>query len=245
MRVSLVTKTMGVADFENKSIDEIVVAQARVSSSKSKEAIFDKPEKLIRYMLLNSHFSPFQMANLGFNIETSRAISLEIMRHWTIKDNEVFPQQHSLRYSEVLDFEKIELRKQSVDNRQSSTEPFDDYELDAIVENATKYSQALYTTLIDRNVARECARFVLTENARTKFYLNTTLRSWIVFLNSRLHKTAQKEVRVIAEEIRDIFIEQCPIISEALFNFDNAYNIHILDRLVLEKYGVYKSDMSD
>ena len=241
MKVELVTKTVGVGNFEGRTIDEIIVGQARVSTSKEGNSLFEKPERLLRHMLLNGHYSPFQMANLGFDVETSRAISLEIMRHWTIKDNEIFPQQHSLRYSEVLDFEKIELRKQSLDNRQSSTEPFDDYELDAIVESATKYSQALYTTLIDRNVARECARFVLMENATTKFYLNTTLRSWIVFLNSRLHKTAQKEVRVIAEEIRDIFIEQCPIISEALFNFDNAYNVHILDRLVLEKYGVYEN----
>ena len=87
--------------------------------------------------------------------------------------------------------------------------------------------------------AKETARFILPESARTKLYFNFRIRELITFLNARLHKTAQKEIRLIAEQIRDIFIQECPIISEALFNFDNAYEVPILDRIVLEKYKVY------
>jgi thymidylate synthase ThyX len=98
-----------------------------------------------------------------------------------------------------------------------------------------------YTALLSNGTARETARFILPETTSTKLFMNGTLRSWITFLNVRLHKTAQKEIRDIAELIKDELIIQCPIICNSLYNFDNGYNIHILDRLILEKYGVYEA----
>lgn len=234
MRIELVTKTEGVGNLKDKSIDEIIVAQARVSSSKSKSEIFNSPEKLIRYMLLNAHFSPFEMCFLGFEIETSRAISLELVRHKSFSF-----QQFSQRYSETEGWEIAEMRKQSENNRQSSTDAINSTEIDFIVNTSIVNSFSSYRKLLSLGAARESARFVLPEATTTRLYMNGSLRSWITFLNVRLHKTAQKEIRLLAEAIRDILIVQCPVISEALYDFDNAYDIPILDRMILEKYRVY------
>ncbi len=240
MKVELATKTVGVGNFEGRTIDEIIVAQARVSSNKEGEKLFNSPERLIRHLILQNHWSPFDMANLGFDIETSRAMSLEFIRHFSIK-----PQQYSQRYAESVETENIELRLQSKSNRQSSSEIMEYLPLNNLVDESVKESISTYKALLVNGVAREVARFVLPETTKTKLYMNGSIRSWITFLNARLHNTAQKEIRLLAEDIRDCLIKECPIISSALYNFDNAYKIHILDRLVLEKYAVYESDMSD
>lgn len=241
MKVQLVTKTTGIGNFEGRSIDEIIVGQARVSTSKSGEKLFQSPENLIRHLLINSHWSPFEMCSLGFEIETSRAISLELVRHKSFSF-----QQYSQRYSETNEREPIELRHQSKINRQSSTEPIENSEaLDYLVDRELYSVFSTYQILLENGVAREVARFVLPESTKTKIYMNGSIRSWITFLNVRLHNTAQKEIRLLAEEVRDCLIKELPIISKALYNFENAYKIHILDRLVLEKYGVYDESMSD
>lgn len=256
MRVELITKSVGVTGslFENRSIDEIIVGQARVSTSRSDQELFDTPEKLIRHCILNQHWSIFELANLGFKVETSRAIGREILRHGT----HIGLTEFSQRYSEVLEMEPVELRKQAQSNRQSSTEVFDpELPFKAIdnnwntIEGTQKSSilinsnlestTKLYNDLLDKGVARESARMILPETTKTTIYLNARIREIITFLNARLHKTAQKEIQEIAEVIRDIFIEQCPIIANALFNFDMAYDHHIIDQLVLEKYKVRDS----
>lgn len=242
MKVQLISKTTGIESslFENKSIDEIIVGQARVSTSRSDGELFDTPEKLIRHCILNQHWSIFELANLGFKIETSRAIGREILRHGT----HIGLTEFSQRYAEVLEMEPVELRKQAQSNRQSSTEIFDPL----IGKNRMRASgslnyylegtETLYKQLLEADVARESARMILPETTKTTIYLNARIREIITFLNARLHKTAQKEIREIAELIRDIFIEQCPIIANALFNFEKAYEHHIIDQLVLEKYKI-------
>ena len=98
-------------------------------------------------------------------------------------------------------------------------------------------SQYAYERLLEWGVAKECARFVLPETTQTTLIMNFRIRELITMLNVRLHKTAQKEVRLVAEAIRDIFIQECPLTAAALHNFHNAYEVHILDQLVLEKHG--------
>lgn len=229
MQVKLKTKTIWVEDKENVTIDEILVAQARVSSNKTGNELFDKPEKLIRYMILGGHWSPFDMANFGVEITTSRAIGREILRHWSIH-----PQEFSQRYSSVVETEAIELRLQASGNRQSSSSVTHEY--DELIEENISGTLKLYEYLVENGVAKETARFILPETTSTKLYLNGTVRSWITFLNARLHKTAQKEIRDIAEEIKDIFIDLLPITSKALYNFENAYEVPILDQLIINKY---------
>ena len=244
MVVELIAKTQGLGRFENQSIDNIIVGQARVSTSRELNDLFDEPHKLLNHCILNQHWSIFDLANLGFYIETSRAMGREFLRHWTIH-----PTEFSQRYSSNISMEGIELRVQSKNNRQSSTEAFnptlqildEEWEANKAVDFCIENVEMLYKELLEKNVAKETARFILPETTSTQMYFNGTIRNWITFLNARLHQTAQKEIRMIAEQIRDIFIQECPIISKSLFDFENAYNIHILERVVLEKYKVYQT----
>lgn len=243
MEVKLISKTIGVSEYENRSIDEIIVGQARVSSGRETENLFDEPEKLLRHCILNQHWSIFELANLGFSIKTSRAMGRELLRHC----KHVGVTEFSQRYSDNISFEDIDTRKQSKSNRQSSTDSINpivnfDGELGLFsnwIRGLNIETLLLYNHSIKHNISKETARFILPECTQTHLYMNFRIRELITFLNARLHKTAQKEIRLIAEDIRDVFIEECPIISKALFNFDNAYNIHITERIVLEKYKVY------
>lgn len=244
MKVELISKTQGLDKFENQSIDNIIVGQARISTSREVNDLFDEPHKLLNHCILNQHWSIFDLANLGFYVETSRAIGREFLRHWSIH-----PTEFSQRYSSNISMEEIELRVQSKSNRQSSIEVFnptlqildEEWEANKAIDFCIKNIEILYQELLNKNTARETARFILPETTSTQMYFNGTIRSWITFLNARLHKTAQKEIRLIAEQIRDIFIQECPIISKSLFDFNNAYNVHILERVVLEKYKVYQN----
>lgn len=236
MKVRLINKTTGAegTEFEGKSIDEIIVGIARLSSSREQNQLFDEPHKLLRHCLVNGHWSVFSMANLGFEITTSRAIGRELLRHWSLS-----PQEVSQRYKVIDQYEPIELREQSRDNRQSSTEVIDNPFLREIVDQHVGQSMLTYSALLNKGIARECARMVLPECTSTTLIFNGKVRDWITTLNQRLHKTAQKECREVAEAVRDIFTKECPIISEMLYNFEYADEIHILDRLQLEKWGLF------
>ena len=236
MKVRLITTTQGYTgtEYADKTLDEIVVGIARISSSRETNDLFQEPEKLLRHCILNGHWSILTTANLTFEIETSRAIGRELLRHWSLK-----PQEISQRYAEIQSFEPVELREQCTNNRQSSTEVVDNPHTNRMVTEHLNSTQSLYGNLLEAGVSRETARMVLPETAQTRIIFNGTLRDWITTLNQRLHNTAQKEIRLVAQAIRDEFIKQCPHISKALYNFEDAEYIHILDRLVLEKYGVY------
>lgn len=230
MQVRLIGKTTGLLEYEGKSIDEIITGIARVSSGRDTNDLFTDADKLLRHCIVNGHWSIFEMANLTFEIKTSRAIGREWLRHFSLK-----PQEFSQRYQVNSSFEPIELRKQSKSNRQSSEDILTDFD-DLVNEHIIK-SESLYIELLKNNVAKETARFILPETTSTTLIFNGSIRSWITTLNQRLHKTAQKEARLIAEAIRDILIQEVPVICKALNNFENAYEVHIMDWLVLNKYG--------
>lgn len=255
MQVRLITKTEGYrgTEYEGKSLDEITVGIARLSSSREINELFKEPHKLLRHCISEGHWSVFTTTNLGIEIVTSRAVGRQLLRHWSLR-----PQELSQRYAEITSFEEVELRKQCKNNRQSSEEVlatvteedhenyFDEQknirltevteECEALLEQA-RYT---YERCLEWNVSRETARMFLPECATTKIIFNGTLREWVTTLNQRLHKTAQKETRLVCEAIRDCFITECPIISKCLYNFEDAYEIHLLDRLVLEKFGAYR-----
>ena len=202
MKVSLVIKTVGVGKYSEMSSEEIIAAIARHGIIKEDNG------KLVKYLMEVQHWSPLDMINFGFEIETSRAIGRQILRHASIK-----PQEHSQRYSSRIWFEPIELRKEHPTNRQSSTEVFNpiitvDRDFATVSDTASEFiteyleqTEIFYNTLIQAGVAKECARMILPECTTTTMTLNGTLRSWLSFLNVRMDHHAQKEVRVIAEEI--------------------------------------------
>ena len=206
--------------------EQQIVEIARVSSSRKDKT--SKPEGLINYLIKNSHWSPFEHGHMTLFFETSKAIGIQLIRHRSFTF-----QEFSQRYQDVglLDnmFEDVELRRQATDNRQSSTETFnpkiDGFEYDGInfpisandlIKKHLIQTQRLYRDLIESGVAREQARMVLPMCTKTHIYMTGTLRSWIHFFKLRDDSHAQKEIQVLAQEGKKIFIEQFPIISKSL-----------------------------
>ncbi len=192
--------------------EELIVYIARVSSPNNQLNMETAP-KLIRYLIQNKHWSPFEMVNICFEIETSRAISQQLVRHKSFSF-----QEFSQRYSEVEDFEPIELRKKAIKNRQSSSDIIDDKALQDVVNKAVDGSFACYNLLLENGVAKEVARMVLPLTTKTRLYMNGSLRSWIHFLDVRNSEHAQKEIRLIAQEIENILKQHFPNTFEALLN---------------------------
>lgn len=197
-----------------------MVYVARVSSSRKDKT--SKPEGLINYLIKNNHWSPFEHASMTVEIQTSKAIGIQLIRHRSFTF-----QEFSQRYQDVnkLDdmFEDVELRKQCDNNRQSSHEVFEpnismEYEMpasEAIASLLGKCS-SLYDKLLEAGVAREQARMILPLCTKTKIYMTGSIRSWIHFLSIRDDGHAQKEIQDIAKEVKKIFKQEFPMISRAL-----------------------------
>lgn len=189
--------------------DALIAKIARVSSTNQ-----DNPEyaKLIRYLIKNKHWSPFEMASACFEIKTSRAISQQITRHRSFSY-----QEFSQRYAKATGAEFIEIRRGGTTNRQSSTP---DPELAAkwqgIVEQKIAADFALYDAMIEDGVATESARFVLPLATTTRIYMTGTVRSWIHYLDLRGDEHTQAEHREIAVAVRKQLIPFLPTVAEAL-----------------------------
>jgi len=214
MNVKLVSITKSVIEGKELSAEELLVYIARVSNP-SNQLNTETSDKLIGYMIKNKHWSPFDMCNMTVEVTTSKAVGIQILRHWSIK-----PQEFSQRYAEVVDIEPIELRKQGATNRQVGDEIFD-----PIIEgtNASELIQRVvdictntYKDLLKVGVAKECARMILPMATSTTLYLNGSVRSWIHYMQQRTSAHAQKEHRDVALLIEGIFKEQFPMTSKAL-----------------------------
>lgn len=172
---------------------------------------------LINYCIKHKHWSIFEHATLTFEIQTTRAISTQIIRHRSFTF-----QEFSQRYSDpTKHFEIIipELRQQAVKNRQSSTTTInevDNYILQNKIRKHFNDSINLYQELIKHNVSRECARSILPINTETRLYMSGNIRSWIHYIQLRTSPETQKEHRQIAQQIKESFKNVLPIISEAL-----------------------------
>ena len=198
-----------------------IVEVARVSSSRKNKK--DKPDGLLRYLVQHKHWSPFEHGHATFEIETSKAIGIQLIRHRSFAF-----QEFSQRYQDVNHlgdiFEPIELREQCEDNRQSSTEiinpmiPVEGGSLSASDTISTFLGSAhkLYNQLLEAGVAREQARMVLPLATTTKIHMTGSIRSWIHFLELRDDGHAQKEIQDVAKAIKRIFINEFPIISKGL-----------------------------
>lgn len=170
---------------------------------------------LLKYMIKHKHWSPFEMANMVVEIRTSRAIAQQILRHRSFHF-----QEFSQRYALTQNYIVYHARRQDEKNRQNSIDNMslvDQGWFAAAQMDIAQKAGKVYQQAIDRGIAKECARFVLPLNTETKLYMNGNLRSWIHYIQLRSpeHGT-QKEHSDIASEIKEIFIEQFPVISEAL-----------------------------
>jgi len=194
-----------------ENAEDIVAYCARVSNPSNQMNTKTAP-KLIKYLIKHKHWSPFELASMCVEITTSRAIAAQILRHRSFSF-----QEFSQRYSKATGLEPIELRFPAEKNRQSSSDPLNkDHKAYEYAKASLESSLATYETLIQMGVAKESARSVLPLNTKTTMYMNGTLRSWVHYIDLRSAEDTQKEHREIAEEIKKIFVDKFPNISEAL-----------------------------
>jgi len=191
--------------------EEYLIECARVSSPENR-ANHETAPKLLNYLIKSGHWSPFEMVSCAFEIETSRAIGTQLLRHRSFSF-----QEYSQRYALAEKFEPIELRMQAEKNRQSSTDVLSqNSELYDEINNHIRHSKWLYDKLVREGIAKECARFVLPLCTQTTIVMHGTLRSWIHFLEQRCSDHAQKEIRLIAKKIKYELSIEYPWTAEAL-----------------------------
>lgn len=193
---------------------------ARVSNPSNQAN--DNIERLIAYCITHSHWSIFEHAHMTLEVNTTVAMSIQMLRHTSFKF-----QQFSQRYQDVSEITKaipmFELRAQDTKNRQNSTETLSQEIIDKYtsrIENHFSRSLDLYKDMLADGIAKESARFVLPMATPTRMYITGNCRSWIHFLDVRTnragHEGTQKEHRLIAEEIGNIFDQQFPTVAKAL-----------------------------
>ena len=195
------------------SAEKQIAYCARVSSKNQENPNI---KALLKYCIREGHWSIFEQANMCVEVQTSRAISAQILRHRSFNF-----QEYSQRYSEVeMDLEIPDLRRQDLKNRQNSISDLDENmvnELQEEIKEHFKKTKDLYKKLLDKGVAKECSRMILPMCSPTKMTINGTLRSFIHYLKIRSGNGTQKEHVEIANQIKEIFKKELPIIYEATF----------------------------
>ena len=173
---------------------------------------------LLKYCIKHQHWSVFEQSSMTLEIETTRAIAAQILRHRSFTF-----QEFSQRYADTnLIAEKIPLpalRKQDLKNRQNSTDDLDEFVKQDIEMTITAHfnqAEKLYKRMLEAGVAKECARMVLPLATPTRLYMTGSCRSWVHYINLRSAHGTQKEHMDIAEACREVFTEQFPIVSKAL-----------------------------
>ena len=189
---------------------------ARVSNPKNQDN--EKFAGLLKYCIKHNHWSVFEQSSMSLEIETTRGLAAQILRHRSFTY-----QEFSQRYADSSLLEEViplpELRRQDTKNRQNSTDDLDEsdkqhYQLE--MQKLFEKSMTLYKNMLDNGVAKECARFVLPLATPTRLYLTGSCRSWVHYINLRSAHGTQKEHLDIAHRCREIFVEQFPNVSEAL-----------------------------
>ncbi len=189
---------------------------ARVSNPNNQEN--EKFSGLLKYCVKHQHWSIFEQAFMTLEINTSRGIAAQILRHRSFTY-----QEFSQRYADSsLLGETIplpELRRQDEKNRQNSIDDLDPFEVQVLerqMQTLFDSAMALYQQMLKRGVAKECARFVLPLATPTKIYMTGSVRSWIHYIDLRSANGTQKEHMDIALAAKKVFTEQFPAVAEAM-----------------------------
>lgn len=206
-------------------IDAQLAYIARVSNPNNQEN--ENIEGLLRFMLKNGHVSPFDMCNVCVELNTTRDIGRQALRHWSIK-----PQEFSQRYADVGQlgaFVTREFRLQDTDNRQASIDvPTDDprhAQWQQMQVRVLEAADAAYDWCLKNGGAKEVARVVLPEGLTpTRMYFNGSVRSWLFYLKERLAMATQKEHRLLAQQIVKIMFTIAPITFSAFLPTYNPAN---------------------
>lgn len=225
MKVKLISYSQPAPEFVDQGIDtiqDLIVYCARVSNP-SNQFNTMTTDKLISYLVKNAHWSPFSMATICLELETTRDISRQFLRHWSLAQG---AQEYSQRYANPLvdlDFVLREARLQDPTNRQNSIDldMNDDshrklaYQWENYQKLVIEAAKNAYDWAIDHGIAKEQARAVLPEgNTVTRFIINGYVRNWITYLMVRTQDGVQKEHRELAREIAKAIHKMFPAIDQ-------------------------------
>lgn len=215
--IKLIAITQGAEELIDKNAQEVISYIARVSNPNN-QLNFETAAGLLKYCIKHEHWSIFEHAYMTLEINTTRGIAAQILRHRSFTF-----QEFSQRYADAnLLTEYIpvpDLRRQDTKNRQNSTDDLGDYVklgLQGEIADHFKASLNLYDRLLERGVAKECARFVLPLSTPTRIYMTGSCRSWIHYIKLRSSNGTQKEHMDIAEGCKTIFNQQFPDAAKAL-----------------------------
>ena len=208
MTVKLVTRT--------EKAEELLVYMARVSNPTNQSTNLNN-ERLINYLIKHRHWSPFEMVHLVLEINTTRSVAAQCLRHRSFSF-----QEFSQRYADVkeLGYPQVpHLRRQDTKNRQNSIDDLDPQKTQIFyrrINQLFEESQDLYREMVSSGVAKETARDVLPLATKTRLYMSGTLRSWIHYIDLRSQNGTQMEHMVIAQQAKEIFCKELPTIGKAL-----------------------------
>ena len=194
--------------------EQLIAYMARVSNPANQAN--PESERLIRYLIKHKHWSPFEMVNMCVQIETTRSVAAQILRHRSFSF-----QEFSQRYAQVAEPAFIPaLRRQDTKNRQNSIADLEQSTVDEFnikINSLFELSESLYNEMLLAGVAKECARDVLPLSTPTKMYMNGTLRSWLHYCDLRCANGTQYEHKLIADQVKDIIEHEFPTVYAAMF----------------------------
>lgn len=194
--------------------EQLIGKIARVSNPKNENN--PNVEGLLKYLIKHRHWSPFEMASMCVEIETTRAISPQILRHRSFSF-----QEFSQRYAVATEIDIPQIRRQDLKNRQNSIDDLDAEVIECYqkrIDDHFKEAMALYESMLHSDVAKECARAVLPSSTTTRLYMSGTIRSWLHYVDLRGDNGTQREHMSIARSIGDILADEVPTIARAMWD---------------------------
>lgn len=215
--------TINTAEFKHCTPDgdKLIAEIARVSNP-ANEKNHETAPRLIRYLIKNNHWSPFQMASMAIEVNTTRDIGRQILRHLSAIGYQEFSGRYA-EYGEIIPYR--ELRFQHPTNRQLSREAETPEEMETVlawddyIRRRAEKDERDYRYWLARGVAKECARAILSEGlVPTRMYLHYSVRTWLHYIHERTQPGVQKEHRIVAEQCRAILAEHFPMTFEAFFD---------------------------
>ena len=196
--------------------EKMMAYVARVSNPNNQEN--PNYAKLLGYCIKHNHWSVFEQSFMTLEIETTRGLAAQILRHRSFTYQE-FSQRYADSSMLADTIPLPELRRQDTKNRQNSIDdidPFVNQEFQVKMQKHFEEGMSLYQEMLEYGIAKECARFVLPLACPTRIYMSGSCRSWIHYINLRSANGTQKEHMDIAEACKKIFVEQFPTCAEAL-----------------------------
>ena len=208
MNVKLITLT--------PKAEETMGYVARVSNPKNQEN--PKVAGLLSYCIKHGHWSVFEQAHMTIEINTTRGLAAQILRHRSFTF-----QEFSQRYADSSllgdNIPLFEMRRQDEKNRQNSIDDVDPFliqKYEVKIDKHFKQAMKIYQEMLKDGIAKECARFVLPLATPTRLYMTGSIRSWIHYIDLRASHGTQKEHTEIVNQIKSIFVDELPVVSEAL-----------------------------